>query len=148
MARSTSRWPTAIRRCRYSSAPGTAVLEAGSCSRAGSTPVTWPPATSTLPSGVHPCDVAAGDLNGDGKQDLVVANYMSNTVSVLFGLGSGSFSPKMDLVTGAGPLGVVIGDLNADGRPDIEAATYAAHTVTVLLGTGGGNFGAKSEFAT
>ena len=32
-----------------------------------------------------------GDFNGDGKLDLAVANYGSNTVSVLLGNGNGTF---------------------------------------------------------
>lgn len=36
--------------------------------------------------------VAAGDLNGDGKLELVVANPSSNTISIL--LGTGSFGAK------------------------------------------------------
>lgn len=39
--------------------------------------------------------VAIGDLNGDGKPDLAVANSVSNTVSVLLGAGNGSFAPQV-----------------------------------------------------
>ena len=36
--------------------------------------------------------MAVGDFNGDGKQDLAVANETSNNVSILLGDGAGSFS--------------------------------------------------------
>src|SRR6266487_3915105 len=52
-------------------------------------------------TGVGPVSVAIGDLNGDCKPDLVVANTRSNTVSVLLGLGDRSFGPKIDFATGS-----------------------------------------------
>ena len=47
--------------------------------------------------------MAIGDVNGDGKPDLAVANYGSNTVSVLLGNGAGGFGAKTDFATGAHP---------------------------------------------
>ena len=41
--------------------------------------------------------VAAGDFNGDGKPDLVVANFNDNTVSVLLGNGDGTFQTPVTL---------------------------------------------------
>src|SRR4030095_2927130 len=41
--------------------------------------------------------VSIGDLNGDGKPDLAVANYGANTVSVLLGNGAGGFGAKTDI---------------------------------------------------
>jgi len=46
-----------------------------------------------------------------------VANYSSETVSVLLGNGDGSFGVKTDFRTGSGPHFVAIGDLNGDGKP-------------------------------
>jgi hypothetical protein len=66
--------------------------------------------------------VAVGDLNGDGKPDLAVANYNSNTVSVLLGNGNGTFAAAVNYGTGSFPLSVAIGDLNGDGRLDLAVA--------------------------
>ena len=41
--------------------------------------------------GITPASVAVGDFNRDGNPDLAVANYGSNTVSVLLGNGTGGF---------------------------------------------------------
>ena len=49
------------------------------------------------PSAVDPYSVAVADVNGDGKPDLVTANYGDNTVSVLLGNGDGTFQPAADL---------------------------------------------------
>src|SRR4051794_20111383 len=51
--------------------------------------------------GSSPYSVAAGDFNGDGKLDLVVANFNSNSVSVLLGNGDGTFGAAVNY--GAGP---------------------------------------------
>src|SRR5262245_5073731 len=43
-------------------------------------------------AGDRPYSVTVGDFNGDGKQDLAVANNESDSVSVLLGSGSGAFA--------------------------------------------------------
>jgi hypothetical protein len=81
--------------------------------------------------------LAIGDLNGDGKLDVAVADSAANTVSVLLGNGNGGFSEGLDFGTGFCPYSVAIGDLNGDGRPDLAVANYLSNTVSVLLNTGG-----------
>src|SRR6266705_1656855 len=97
-------------------------------------------------TGSQPWSVAMGDLNGDGKPDLAVANSYSGTVSVLLGNGNGSFGAHTDFGTGSNPMSVVIGDLNSDGTPDLATANYHSSMVSVLLGNGDGSFGAKTDF--
>ena len=48
-------------------------------------------AATNFAVGDHPDSVAVGDFNGDGKQDLAVANSDSNNVSILLGDGDGQF---------------------------------------------------------
>jgi len=99
-------------------------------------------------TGTQPISVAIGDLNGDGKLDLVAANSGSNTVSVLLGNGAGAFGAKTDFATGSAPYSVAIGDVNNDGIPDLVVANSGSNTVSVLFGNGAGGFGAKTDFAT
>jgi hypothetical protein len=82
--------------------------------------------------------VAVGDVNGDGTLDLAVANYGSNTVSVLLGTGDGSFQAARNFAAGSGPGSVAVGDVNGDGTLDLAVAGSGG--VRVLLGNGDGTF--------
>jgi FG-GAP-like repeat/PASTA domain len=73
-------------------------------------------------TGRDPRSVAIGDLNGDGKPELVTTNW--GIVSVLTNTGEGSFLAKHDHEAGDGPVSVVIGDLNGDGKLDLAAAIW------------------------
>jgi hypothetical protein len=97
-------------------------------------------------AGLRPWDIASGDLNGDGKLDVVVANYDADTVSVLLGNGDGTFQSKVDYAVGADPHGVVSGDFNGDGKADLAVADWNASRVSVLLGAGNGTFGAAATY--
>jgi FG-GAP-like repeat len=102
----------------------------------------------TLTTGTNPSSVAIGDLNGDGRLDLAVANAGSNTVSVLLGNGDGTFQAQTQYATGTNPESVAIGDLNGDGRLDLAVANYDSNTVSVLLGNVGGGFQAQTQYPT
>ena len=80
------------------------------------------------------------DFNGDGKQDLVIANYGSNNITVLLGNGVGGFTPASNspFTVGTSPQSVVVGDFNGDGIPDLAVAFGGG--VRVLLGNGDGTF--------
>src|ERR1044071_2984106 len=88
--------------------------------------------------GVNPFSVAAADLSGDGKLDLVVANYASNSVSVVLADASGAFGTSVAYPAGGNPHGVAVADLNGDGKRDVVVANYGSADVSVLLGNGDG----------
>src|SRR5262249_23166814 len=79
-------------------------------------------AQTTFLTGTKPHSIALGDMNGDGKPDLAVANVNSNSLRVLLGVGDGSFQAQQTFTTGTSPRFVALGDLNADGRPDLAVA--------------------------
>jgi hypothetical protein len=89
-----------------------------------------------------------GDLNLDGRPDLVVTNLGSNSISVMLGNGDGTFLPRTDIEMGWGTAGVKIGDLNSDGIADIAATGHDVHILFLLAGRGDGTFEPKIGFAT
>jgi len=91
-------------------------------------------------SGLGAISVAVGDLNGDGFQDLVTANYYSTTVSVMLGNGAGTFQAARTFMAGSMPHSVALGDVNGDGVLDITTANWGASDVGVLIGRGDGTF--------
>lgn len=87
------------------------------------------------PSG-QPVRVAAGDLSGDGRDDIAVANAATAKLAVLIAAGGTSFAPAVLHATANLPQAVLLGDLDADGR--LDAVVSCQGSVTVLLGSGGG----------
>src|SRR6185369_4530159 len=61
-------------------------------------------------AGANPQAIVSADFNGGGL-DLAVANYSSNSVSVLLGNGSGGFGAKTDFNTGSSPRSLAVGDV-------------------------------------
>jgi hypothetical protein len=111
-------------------------------------------------TGNEPNSVAIGDIDGDGKLDLVVANINSNTVSVYRNtstngtLSSGSFATNIDFVTGENPVSIAIGDIDGDGKLDLALANRGSSTVSVYRNTStsgnisSGSFETNIDFAT
>src|SRR5262245_20218000 len=74
--------------------------------------------------GRGPGCVTIHDLNGDGKQDLIVANERGGDVSVLLGDGKGGLSAARGspFTAGHSPNDLAVGDFNQDGFPDFAVA--------------------------
>jgi len=104
-----------------------------------------PAVTSSVP-GTSITAVAGGDLNGDGKPDLAVADYGSGTVAIMVGSGAGTFQPAGSLGA-AGPVSIGVGDLDRDGRADLAVGNYFTSKVSIFLGAGGGAFQAVGSYA-
>jgi hypothetical protein len=92
----------------------------------------------------HPVAIAAGDFDGDGNLDLVVVNS-NHTVSVLTGLGDGTFRDRVDYAIGVDGRSIVVADINGDGKADIAVGNAGTRSVSLLLGRGDGTFQSHSE---
>ncbi len=101
----------------------------------------------------QPYYVAIGDIDGDGKPDLSVANYANGTVSVYHNtsssgsITSASFAARVDFVTGGNPISLAIGDLNGDGKPELAVANYGSASVSVFRNTASNGSITSASFA-
>ncbi len=95
---------------------------------------------SAIETGSTPRSLLAGDFNGDGRDDLAVADAFSNSLTILLSRGDGTFSPADPIPFGQAPAAIAAGDFNGDGRADLVVADAGASDVTTLLGIGDGTF--------
>lgn len=104
-----------------------------------------------------PSGVALGDLNGDGKVDLVTTGTDSPIAGVTYvrlGVGDGTFNAETSYnAETLMSFDVTLGDLNGDGYLDLITAgevntPTAEGFVTVRLGTGSGTFGSATSYST
>gem|GEM_PF-2759147 len=77
---------------------------------------------TAYPTGRVPHYLAAGDLDGDGRADLVVTCRLSNSTGLFYQTSSGTLNAMVSLPVGASPDGVAMGYINGDGRRDIAVA--------------------------
>ena len=113
-----------------------------------------------FPAGTNPPSVAIGDVDGDDKPDIVVANYGSSSVSVLRNttttgtVNGASFAAKVDFNTGSNPFHIAMGDADGDGKVDLVTANSTANTISVLRNTStmgsitAASFAGKADFGT
>jgi hypothetical protein len=106
--------------------------------------------------GLFTSSVAAADVNGDGKPDLLVANDCADpncdgSAAVLLGNGDGTFQVSVTYLTGGnGASSIAVADVNGDSKPDLLVTTddmkcmngtcYPVAAVAVFLGNGDGTF--------
>ena len=110
-------------------------------------------ASIDFPAGELPYGVAVGDVDGDGKPDLVVANNDVDTLSIFLNTstsGNISFAAKVNIPTSGTPISVAVADMNGDGKPDIISANNGDSTISVFQNNsniGTVNFPTRTDFA-
>ncbi len=110
---------------------------------------------SRYPAGFTPGSLAVSDLDGDGHDDLVVAQHINEDsptygtarlVAVMPGNGDRTFNRFPSYSTGNTPENVKLADLNNDGNLDSVVACYNLRGISVRLGNGDGTFGTNSNY--
>ncbi len=92
-----------------------------------------PPGFVTTPAvGYLPHSLCTEDFNSDGKKDLLVVNAGSNDLTLLFGDGTGNFTPQYNFLAGPWPRSICTANFNNDSEPDIAVS---GADVRILLGT-------------
>src|SRR5262249_55511174 len=88
----------------------------------------------------NPHSLAVGDINLDGKPDIITPN--NGGVTILLGDGKGGFRPAPGSPVFAGGRAgyIALADVNGDSKPDIIASIDKEGRVVVLLGDGKGGF--------
>jgi hypothetical protein len=76
--------------------------------------------------------VACGDLDGDGRLDVIATNTGSANLSVLRNLGNATFAPQVQFTTGFGPEEVVAANVDGVGGDDLIVANGGASFLSIL----------------
>lgn len=84
-------------------------------------------------TGLRPYAIAARDLDGDGRDDVVVSAQNSHHLNLWLGTeGDAPLTRACDLGAGTGSLGLWIGDADGDGRPEVVTANAFSDDLSVI----------------
>ncbi|MCI0583936.1 MAG: FG-GAP-like repeat-containing protein, partial [Chloroflexi bacterium] len=105
-----------------------------------------------IPAGDEPTALAAADVDGDGRLDLVVAGGSvfggSSGVRLLLGRGiDGGFSDPVEVAAISLPTSVLAVDFDRDGDIDLAVTSELTGDLSVLRGDGNGAFGAPVDYS-
>jgi hypothetical protein len=91
-----------------------------------------------------PIWLVSGDVNGDGKMDVVSSNYGSGSLTFLAGNGDGTLQQARTITQLMRSATLDLGDLNFDGKLDLVAIPDNVPIIAVYLGSGDGTFAAAA----
>ncbi len=124
----------------------------------GTATIDWVAKSVTTPTPVNllsnmggPSKVVIADFNNDGIQDIATLNTGALTISIMLGVGDGTFNAAASPSTGTlTPVSMTVADFNHDGTADIAIANQGTGTgsLTILLGNGDGTFTSPSSAFT
>ena len=98
-----------------------------------------------------PSNIRVADMNNDGKLDLVITNYVNDSISVFPGNGDGTFGTKVTTSSGttnANISDLSIADIDGDGFKDVVLADTNISSTTIMINKGSFTFGSKANYNT
>jgi methionine-rich copper-binding protein CopC len=101
-------------------------------------------AKSDYSAGDQSQSVIAADVNADGYADIITANYLGNSISVLLNNGNGTFAAAVDYAAGNGPTSVAAGDVNGDGKVDLVATSTTDNQLSVFINNNNTGFNSRT----
>lgn len=104
------------------------------------------PGSNSAFVGQNPMHVVSADLNGDGFLDFGTADSTSQSISVVFGNGDGTFKARQSYQSIGNVQYLQFGDVTGDGVLDL-VASHASGGVAVLTGNANGTFKAAVSYA-
>jgi len=138
-----TRWGPPLPMLRQLATVGVATLVVGG--RAAGAPLVLDAPYSSFEAGLVPRFIESGDVNGDGAADLVVGSDASGDVSILLGVGDGTFLAPQTFALTQPLRGFELGDVTGDGHLDIFACDWTGQSIVLLPGRGDGSFDAPFE---
>ena len=97
-------------------------------------------------TGAVPSPNDSTDMNGDGEIDIVTCNVSGSSVSVLLGVGNGTFQPASTYSMGNDPRGIALLDVDGDGDYDVTTANSGDGNIALRRNNGNGTLAAASFF--
>lgn len=91
--------------------------------------------------------IALADVTGDGRPDLLSANFQGNLIGIRPGQANFTFGTFTSLNTATGPRSIVVAPFDGLHGPDLAYGTQTPPTVAVRLSTGPGTFAPAADIA-
>lgn len=110
-----------------------------SCEAESSAQLIFEPAPGSpisIPCG--PGNIITGDLNNDGKPDIVAECRENRTIIVFIGEGNGQFDVGSPIQLQYPPTEIEIADMNNDDHADLIIASHDSYEILILPGDGKG----------
>ncbi len=91
-------------------------------------------------AGERPASVKVGDMNGDGRLDVMTADYVSGNITVFLNTGDGNLKESRIYEAGEQPVSIALEDMNGDASLDIIAVNKGSNYLSLLMNNGDGTF--------
>lgn len=90
--------------------------------------------------------VTCADVSCDGRQDIVLAGFFTNSILILQNTGDGSFVAQTPIAVGSLPWATACVDLDGDDVLDLVSADFGSDSITCLFNDGDGGFSATTSY--